>query len=176
MTNHDADNVIEFTPRSKGTFKILVKQPELEQAQNTDENFAIEIGVTKSDGTSFLKSVSNHQIDLKGQIGMTSLDFTQLSFEVQAKLVDEPLLIFFRGTNFTHDNAGQETPQCQLLYIEIEFRSDTAKHQCNSDYPAATSKSEAIHIWENYESPQGPDAIRTLVHADNAEDQPFFYS
>ena len=52
MTNHDADNVIEFTPRFKGTFKILVKQPELEEAQNTDENFAIEIGVTKSDGGS----------------------------------------------------------------------------------------------------------------------------
>ena len=31
MTNHDADNVIEFTPRTKGTFKILVKQPELEE-------------------------------------------------------------------------------------------------------------------------------------------------
>ena len=176
MTNHDADNVIEFTPRSRGTFKILVKQPELEEVQNTDENFAIEIGVTKSDGTSFLKSVSNHQVDLKGQIGETALDFTQLAFDVPSKLVDEPLLIFFRGTNFTHDSLGQETPQCQLLYIEIEFRSDAAKHSCNPDLPAATSRSEAIHIAGNYESPQGPGQARTLVHADNADDQPFFYS
>ena len=36
VTNHDSDNVIEFTPRSKGTFKILVKQPELEEQIDAD--------------------------------------------------------------------------------------------------------------------------------------------
>lgn len=51
MTNHDSDNVIEFTPRGRGKFKILVKQPELEEISKTDENFSIEIGVAKSDGT-----------------------------------------------------------------------------------------------------------------------------
>ena len=75
MTNHDADNVIEFTPRTKGTFKILVKQPELEEVSKTDENFAIEIGVAKSDGSTFIKSVTNHQIDLKGAIGKTNLEY-----------------------------------------------------------------------------------------------------
>ena len=76
MSNHDADNVIEFTPRTKGTFKILVKQPELEEVQNTDDSFAIEVGVSKSDGTSFLKSVSNYEIDVKGTFGKTGLEFT----------------------------------------------------------------------------------------------------
>jgi hypothetical protein len=76
MTNHDADNVIEFTPRSKGTFKILVKQPELEEVQNTDENFSINIGVAKSDGTSFISAASNHEIDMKGIIGKAPLEFT----------------------------------------------------------------------------------------------------
>ena len=128
MTNHDADNVIEFTPRTKGTFKILVKQPELEEVQSTDDSFAIEIGVSKSDGTSFLKSVSNYEIDMRGGFGKTGLEFTQLHFDVSTKLVDEPLLIYFRSTNFTHDSLSFEAPQCQLLYIELEYRSDKNMH------------------------------------------------
>ena len=114
-------------------------------------------------------------VDLKGKIGKTYLEFTELHFDVTHKLLDEPLLIYFRSTNFTHDNSGQETPQCQLLYIEIEFRSDKNMHHCNTDYPQATPKNEAIHISEDYVSP-GNDQIHTLIHTDNAEDQPFFFT
>ena len=112
MTNHDADNVIEFTPRSKGTFKILVKQPEMEEIKSTDENFSINVGVAKADGSAFINSVINHEIDMKGSIGKATLEFSQLSFEVTSKLVDEPLVIYFRSLNFTHDNLGLEAPQC----------------------------------------------------------------
>jgi hypothetical protein len=45
--NHDEDNVIEFTPRSKGFFKIMLKQPEREEAVASDESMHLEIGIVK---------------------------------------------------------------------------------------------------------------------------------
>lgn len=48
-TNHDADNVIEFTPREEGTFKILVKQPEMETMVQADEAMQIEIGMARAE-------------------------------------------------------------------------------------------------------------------------------
>jgi hypothetical protein len=49
--NHDADNVIEFTPRKTGHFKIMLKQPERETAIEADESMHLEIGIVKADGT-----------------------------------------------------------------------------------------------------------------------------
>ena len=47
VANHDADNVIEFTPRTRGLIKIMVKQPEMEMIADSEETMAIELGVVK---------------------------------------------------------------------------------------------------------------------------------
>ena len=119
--------------------------------------------------------MSNYEIDMKGGFGKTGLEFTQLYFEVTSRLVNEPLLIYFRSTNFTHDSLSYEVPQCQLLYIELEYRSDKNMHQCDSEYPSQTSTSSPIQISQGYTSLTN-DKIYTLTHTDNADDQPFFYS
>lgn len=51
MVNHDEDNIIEWTPRNKGLFKIMVKQPEVEDPIEAEESMTIEIGIVKADGS-----------------------------------------------------------------------------------------------------------------------------
>ena len=48
-------------------------------------------------------------------------------------------------------------------------------HVCDSSYEQPTSKNEAVHIYQDYSDPHN-DHLHTLVHADNAEEVPFFYS
>ena len=104
--NHDEDNVIEFTPRSKGLFKILIKQPEREVAVASDESMHLEIGVVKQDGSGSMKTSINHEVDFKKDWNESNhivIDLAVLEFEIDKELVDEPLLIYFRGVNQTHD-------------------------------------------------------------------------
>ena len=61
--NHDEDNVIEFTPRSKGLFKIMLKQPEKENAIDSDDSMHLEVGIVKQDGTGAMRNTANHYID-----------------------------------------------------------------------------------------------------------------
>ena len=98
--NHDADNVIEFTPRMKGLFKIMLKQPELEIATEADEAMHLEIGVVKADGSGAMTSETNHHMNFYKHGGAgTLIDFTVLEFSVTKELVDEPMHIYFRGLN-----------------------------------------------------------------------------
>ena len=39
--NHDQDNLIKFTPRSEGTIKILIQQPEIEQLRVNEESYVL---------------------------------------------------------------------------------------------------------------------------------------
>ena len=55
-TNHDSDNVIEFTPRSLGSFKVLVKQPEEFDSIDVDESLDIEIAIAHADKYTFFKT------------------------------------------------------------------------------------------------------------------------
>jgi len=43
--NHDADNVIKFTPQAIGQFKIMIQEPEMEVLQINDEGYDIEVAI-----------------------------------------------------------------------------------------------------------------------------------
>lgn len=101
VVNHDTDNVIEWTPRHKGMFKIMLKQPERDLATEAQETMVIEIGASRADGHGDMHSSGNHQIEI--QSGHAELDFSVLEFLVTDKLLNEPLLIYFRSVNRTHD-------------------------------------------------------------------------
>ena len=78
VVNHDADNVIEFTPRHSGIFKILLKQPEKEIAADAAESMLLEIGVARADGDGKMKSAGNHLVHLEH--GEVELDFSVMEF------------------------------------------------------------------------------------------------
>ena len=102
-----------------------------------DESMHFEIGVVRADGSGSMKSESNHIVDYNGkaQGGHTVIDFSVLELEIGAKLVDEPLHIYFRGLNVTHDTYFNEPQLCVDLFIEIEFRSLPNLHRCDSHFP-----------------------------------------
>lgn len=83
--NHDADNLIDFTPRKEGIFKILVKQPERETAVEASETMHIEIGVAREKGSKFLKTVNNMKVEFG--FGKIDTDFAMLSFEITKEIV-----------------------------------------------------------------------------------------
>ena len=131
--NHDTDNVIEFTPRTKGLFKIMLKQPELEVATAADEAMHIELGIVRADGTGAMTAETNHAMSFSPDGGSKALtDFGVLEFEVTSALVDEPLLVYFRGVNQTHDAGFMEDQLCAQLFIELEFRATANLHKCES--------------------------------------------
>jgi hypothetical protein len=63
VTNHDADNVIQFTPKTKGVFKIMVKQPEAFTATSIEETMDFEVGVQIQGQDKFIKVETNFDID-----------------------------------------------------------------------------------------------------------------
>ena len=113
-----------------------------------DESMVLEIGIVKVDGSGSMKTTSNHAMAFK--LGKTSnhvgMDFAVLEFEIDKELVDEPLLIYFRGVNATHDEDLYEPELCSELFIEIEFRAIQNLHACESNHPELTTVKEPITL------------------------------
>ena len=61
-------------------------------------------------------------------------------------MINEPLLIFFRGMNYTHDELRATENKCQTLFIELEFRSSQTKHVCVNDYPSALQSKSPVAL------------------------------
>ena len=78
----------------------MVKQPEREEATAAEESMSIEVGIVKADGTGKMMTKSNHFMHFKKKDGTgAQIDFGVLEFEVVSELVNEPLLVYFRGMN-----------------------------------------------------------------------------
>ena len=93
---------------------------------------------------------SNHLMDFGPHKGAAEIDFSVMEFEINEHLVDEPLLIYFRSVNRTHDYDFEEEPQlCAEVYMEIEFRTLQSLHKCDSSYPELTTKKKPILIGAN---------------------------
>ena len=92
----------------------------------SDESMHLEIGIVKLDGSSSMKTSINHEVNFKKERGEHNhiiIDFAVLELEIDKELVDEPLLIYFRGLNQTHDEDLFEPQLCTEVFIEIEFRA-----------------------------------------------------
>ena len=53
-----------------------------------------------------MKTSINHEVNFKKERGGDNhiiIDFAVLELEIDKEIVDEPLLIYFRGLNQTHD-------------------------------------------------------------------------
>ena len=53
-----------------------------------------------------MKTSINHEVNFKKEHGGDNhiiIDFAVLELEIDKEIVDEPLLIYFRGLNQTHD-------------------------------------------------------------------------
>ena len=73
-----------------------------------------------------MKTSINHEVNFKKERGEHNhiiIDFAVLELEIDKELVDEPLLIYFRGLNQTHDEDLFEPQLCTEVFIEIEFRA-----------------------------------------------------
>ncbi len=112
VTNHDADNVIQFTPKKQGSLKIMIKQPEAYNKVYVEEALDIEIAVAQEYDKKFLKTETNYEIDFKGKLGNQKTDFTELRLEITENMLNNPLLIFFRGMNYTHDDLRASENKC----------------------------------------------------------------
>jgi hypothetical protein len=64
--------------------------------------------------------------------------------------MDEPLYLYFRGTNYTHDEGVLNDPQCQIMFIEIEFRSKDTLHACDENLTPVKAREKFIEITEDY--------------------------
>ena len=69
-----------------------------------------------------------------------------LNLEITKELVNQPLLIMFRGKNFSNEDEREVDRQCQLFYIEMEFRAKDSAHKCSEDYPSPTFKKQPIEL------------------------------
>lgn len=127
-----------------------MKQPQREFANESDESMHFEIGVVRADGMGTMHTESNHVVDYNGKAhgGHTVIDFSVLEFEVSPKLINEPLHIYFRGVNVTHDFDFMEPQLCVDLFIEIEFRSVQNLHRCDNLYPDLLNKKQPIELVE----------------------------
>ena len=57
---------------------------------------------------------------------MQRLDFAEITLDIDRQLVEKPLLIIFKATNFSSSQGAD----CELVYIEVEFRSLDTQYQC----------------------------------------------
>jgi len=133
VVNHKQDNIIKFKPRSTGTFKFLVQQPEEEEAINGEPEapFDLEVGVYDPSEQKFLSSGMNRHLSLSGDRHI-KLEYAQVHFEVGTQHLNRPLYVFFRALNFTDDGAGHRASEgCLALFIEAEFREDSGKCKNN---------------------------------------------
>lgn len=119
----------------------MLKQPELEAATAADESMHLEIGIVRADGTGHMNAETNHYMNFMQHTGIQGAltDFGVLELEVPKDLVDEPLLIYFRGVNQTHDSGSMEPQLCTQLFIEIEFRAMQSLKKCDSTLPELTT-------------------------------------
>ena len=58
--NHDQDNIMKFTPKTQGVFKIFIQQSELEELSLNEESFDLEIALYELERDKFLVSSLNH--------------------------------------------------------------------------------------------------------------------
>lgn len=94
-----------------------------------------------------MKTSINHEVNFKKERGYDNhiiIDFAVLELEIEKELVDEPLLIYFRGLNQTHDEDLFEPQLCTEVFIEIEFRALQNIHACETSYPEISEKKNPI--------------------------------
>ena len=131
VVNHKQDNIIKFVPRQPGVFKILVQQPELDEALHGDDQtpFDIELGLYEPASRRFLaQSMNRHLTTPQGT--KVKLENAALSLTIESQYIGKPLYVFFRALNFT-DTEGEshrDKAGCLTLYIESEFR--TQDNEC----------------------------------------------
>lgn len=124
---------MKFVPRSVGTLKILVQQPEAEEelAGDAEAPFDVEVGIYDPATQRFLASGMNRHLILPSG-SQVKLEYATLSFEVSNEHLHKPLYVFFRALNFTDDGSGHHGREgCLALYLEAEFRSavpDCGRH------------------------------------------------
>lgn len=124
VVNHRQDNVMKVNPTQPGFFKVLVQQPEIEEAAAGDAEapFDIEIGIYDPRAGRFLASSMNRHLTLPSG-SHVKLEHAQLSFEVTQEHAGNPLYVFFRALNFSDNGAShREREGCLALYMEIEFK------------------------------------------------------
>ena len=175
VVNHDDDNVIEFTPRNTGFFKIMLKQPEREMATAAEETMHLEIGVARADGLGEMHSKTNHKLKVSERHEPVVLDFSVLEFEIDKSLVNQKLLVYFRSVRRTHESRVGGAEFCAELFIEIEFRSFENWHRCDSSKPELMSQRSAIELGSEEAWPLN-EQVYTLQIADNVKENPFFYA
>ena len=88
VVNHDQDNVIEFTPRNTGFFKIFLKQPERYGPTAAEESMHIEIGLARADGQGEMHTSMNHKMKFSGHDEGVFLDWSVLELEITSQLKD----------------------------------------------------------------------------------------
>lgn len=102
------------------------------------------------------------------------MDFAVLEFQVTDKLVDKPLLLFFRSLNFTHVQESYEPQLCAHLFIEMEFRPKYAMPKCDSSLPEIESQRVPIHLGANQTHP-AEEIVHSLDVTTVKERDLFFY-
>lgn len=120
---------MKFVPRSTGTLKVLLQQPEAEEALagTAEAPFDIEIGIYDAEAQRFLASGMNHHLILPSG-SEAKLERAALSFEVRQEHLGRPLYVFFRALNFTDEGTNQgEREGCLALYLEAEFKAAGAE-------------------------------------------------
>lgn len=124
----------------------MIKQPESYNKVYVEEALDIEIAVANEGEGAFFKTETNYEIDFRGKLGLQKTDFTAMHLEITEKMINGPLLIFFRGMNYTHDELRASENKCQTLYMELEFRSTETKHVCSSDLPVASEFKSPVKL------------------------------
>jgi hypothetical protein len=129
VMNHKQDNIVKFTPRHTGTFKLLVQQPEVETALKGEDSsaFDIEIGLYDPENSKFVKSTMNRHIQINQDLSV-KMEHASLNYEFQELDLGRPFYFFFRAVNITHET---EAEGCTTLFMEAEFFP--AKPHCLHD-------------------------------------------
>lgn len=125
VVNHRQDNIMKFVPRSTGTLKVLVQQPEAEEelAGDAEAPFDVEVGIYDPKSQRFLASGMNRHLILPAGTE-TKLEYAAVTFEVSQEHLQQPLYVFFRALNFTDDVSGPAGREgCLAMYLEVEFQS-----------------------------------------------------
>jgi len=74
------------------------------------------------------------------------VDYTWAFFDVRAIHLLLPLTITFKVTNYTSTEETQFEKSCQLVYMEIEFRSDETYHKCDDSIVAIAPSTKVIEL------------------------------
>jgi hypothetical protein len=115
----------------------------------------IEIAVVNHGENKFLASVSNFEIDYKSKLGIEKTDFSVLRMEITETMLNVPLLIFFRSSNYTHDELKIVSSICESLFVEIEFRSANTAHVCDLNAPTIVQNKNAIRLQSSVAESKG---------------------